>query len=63
MKINWMLVLKVVAGMVVIPVCVSAMYLWPWWQKKTLWTRIFTSPFIIPVTVLAFVFSFWYDGI
>jgi hypothetical protein len=57
MNINWGLVIKVVAGAVVIPICISAMYLWPWWQKKNIWLRVVSSPVVLPVTLLAFILS------
>jgi hypothetical protein len=63
MKIDWVLVIKIFGGMVIVPVCIAAMYLWPWWQKRGVWGRILTAPVILPVTLLALLFSGWYGNL
>ncbi len=55
--------LKIGVGVFLIPLAFLTGKIWPWWQEQPLPVKIISAPFVLPVTGVVFVVSFWYNDL
>lgn len=63
MKVNWALMLKILTGIVIVPVTIVSEKLWKWWEKTSLPMRILSAPLVLPIAGFAYLTSFWWDSL
>ncbi len=60
---DWKVLMKIVSGIVVVPVSVLAGVLWSWWEKATLAQKVVTGPLILPIILVAWVITPWWNDL
>ncbi len=58
---NWHILIKVVTGIIVVPLAISARALWPWWVKASMPVKILSGIVVLPYVALAAVLSPWWN--
>lgn len=62
MKIPWKTILKMVTGIVVIPIAIISHKLWPWWSKQSLLVKVVSGIVVLPICGFAYATSkVWSD--
>lgn len=54
-------ILKIVTGIIVVPLGISASKLWPWWQKQHLSIKIVSGVLVLPFMLVAAPLTSWWD--
>jgi hypothetical protein len=54
--------LKVLTGIIIVPMGIMAFKLWPWWEKQHLPLKIISGVFVLPFMLIAAITSSWWDG-
>ena len=54
--------LKVVTGIIIVPMGIVAFTLWPWWEKQVLPIKIVSGIFVLPFMLIAAITSSWWNG-
>ncbi len=60
--VNWNIIIKVATGLVVVPICISAFFLWQWWVKTSIPNRIMSGILILPIVGMAYILTPWWNG-
>lgn len=63
MNIDWQLILKIVTGIIIVPVSLLANVLWPWWEKASLPVKILSGLFVLPIVGFAYLTSAWWNSL
>jgi len=58
---DWKLVLKIVTGIVIVPIALLANVLWPWWEHASLPMKVLTAVVVFPIAGFAYATSFWWN--
>ncbi len=56
------IILKATTGVVIVPLSILSLKLWPWWEKAPLPEKILTAPFVLPIVGLAALAAPWWNG-
>jgi hypothetical protein len=56
------LLIKIFTGLLIVPIAVSAHFLWKWWMKTSKRNKIISSIFVLPIVGLAAILTPWWDG-
>jgi len=59
---NWSLFFKVMTGIVVVPVCITAHHAWPLWTGASIPVRILSGPIVLPLTGAAALLMPWWEN-
>jgi len=55
-------VFKIITGILIIPLGISASKLWPWWQKQSLPLQIVSGFVVLPFMLIAAPLANWWDN-
>lgn len=58
---DWNILFKILTGVLIVPLAITAHYMWPKWTKLSIPVRIATSPLMLPVAGLAAVLTPWWE--
>lgn len=59
---DWKKIFKIITGILVIPIGITASKLWPWWQKQSLPVQIISGFVVLPFMIIAGPLSKWWDN-
>ena len=57
------MILKIVTGIFIVPLAITAHHAWPLWTSSSMPARIITSPLVLPLAGLAAVLTPWWNNI
>ncbi len=60
---DWKNLLKILTGLVVVPISIIAGIVWGWWEKATLTEKILTAPLVFPIIGIAFFVTPWWNDL
>ncbi len=60
---DWKLVMKIVSGIVVVPISVISTVVWTWWEKATPVKKVISAPFIMPMILIAWIITPWWNDL
>jgi len=55
-------IIKIVTGIIIVPIGLISSTLWPWWSQAALPLKILTAPLVLPLVGFSYVMSPWWDN-
>jgi hypothetical protein len=57
------ILLKIVTGVLVVPIAITAHKAWPWWTThKSVYIKVASGVFILPLVGIAAIVTPWWDS-